>query len=348
MTIENWRNTPRCKIKLKAKFLKRLHELSDDYVLVGEYIRSDVNTDFKHTICDSTLHVRPSNLLESLKNGRLSCKYCSREKISLTHDYVSNYISSFGHTLISSEYINSLQKLEIACNNSTCRKGKYNVTFKDFRGKNSRCPYCVGKGNCYTLEDVAKLIDERTSGNYLLLSNEYINCNQHLSILHKKCGKVSKITWTHFWHGKQHCTQCSPNSKGERIIEQVLISKSIFYDTQYMYDDCIDKGKLRFDFYIEYNHNRFLLEYDGVQHFQNSMRFSDYDFESVKRRDGIKNEYCALNNITLLRIAYTNVDLLESIIDDFLESPTTIEMKYSDIFYISNGITTSNGIYSTS
>lgn len=52
------------------------------------------------------------------------------------------------------------------------------------------------------------------------------------------------------------------------------------------------------------------IEYDGIQHFKPVKYFGGYKtFEDQKRRDNEKNEYCIENNITLLRIPYTETDI---------------------------------------
>ena len=80
--------------------------------------------------------------------------------------------------------------------------------------------------------------------------------------------------------------------------------KNIKYQTQYVFKDCINlktKRYLRFDFYLsEYN---CCIEYDGIQHFQETDMCSD-TLEERQYRDNLKNQYCKEKGIKLIRIPY--------------------------------------------
>lgn len=103
------------------------------------------------------------------------------------------------------------------------------------------------------------------------------------------------------------CPVCQ-ESKGERVIRQLLRDYKVQYISQYKFLDCKDQRPLPFDFYLpEYNT---CIEYDGEQHFF-PVDFSGKDagcaeqqFKITQYHDKIKNQYCADNGITLLRIPY--------------------------------------------
>ena len=79
--------------------------------------------------------------------------------------------------------------------------------------------------------------------------------------------------------------------------------------------------KLRFDFYLlDYN---CCVEYDGEQHFDcTGYGWNTKDhFEKTQYLDNIKNEYCEQHNIKLIRIPYTDFNILdEKYIRDRIES----------------------------
>lgn len=79
---------------------------------------------------------------------------------------------------------------------------------------------------------------------------------------------------------------------------------NIPYITEKTFNTCKftdTKALARFDFYIN---NSFLLEFDGIQHFQNNEYFKD-SLEKRQKHDNFKNEWCKCNNICLKRIPYT-------------------------------------------
>ena len=75
---------------------------------------------------------------------------------------------------------------------------------------------------------------------------------------------------------------------------------------QYSFDDCKHIYVLHFDFAIFKDDKIIgLIEYDGRQHFEPIEFFGgEKGFEQTKKRDEIKNAYCKINNIPLLRLPY--------------------------------------------
>lgn len=113
------------------------------------------------------------------------------------------------------------------------------------------------------------------------------------------------------------------NSRGEKLITQILQQNNINFATQYTFDDLLsDKGyPLRFDFAIfKDNKLDFLIEFDGRQHFKGpDAKWSQSDnLETIQYRDNLKNEYCKSHNIKLKRIPYYKIrDItINNLLDD--------------------------------
>ena len=118
-------------------------------------------------------------------------------------------------------------------------------------------------------------------------------------------------------------------SKGELAIRNILNSKTVKFETQYIFDDCrstITNRPLKFDFAIfdKTNQLSFLIEYDGEQHYT-GIRFSPHEevnrekFRRIQIYDAQKNEYCQKNNIDFLRIPYYQYKNIEQIVVGKLE-----------------------------
>lgn len=77
-----------------------------------------------------------------------------------------------------------------------------------------------------------------------------------------------------------------------------------------------DKKVLPFDFYLP-THN-LCIEYDGLQHFE-AVEFwgGSENLKYIQKHDQIKNNFCKINNIKLIRIKYNRKfksdDILEII-----------------------------------
>ena len=88
--------------------------------------------------------------------------------------------------------------------------------------------------------------------------------------------------------------------------------QKIQYIYQYSLNQCRDVLPLPFDFFLpEY---KLLVEIDGEGHYR-PCHFNQIGYDKAretfiitKKHDKIKDDYCANNNLTLLRIPYTMFD----------------------------------------
>jgi very-short-patch-repair endonuclease len=107
-------------------------------------------------------------------------------------------------------------------------------------------------------------------------------------------------------------------SKGEKLIAKELDRLGIVYIEQFCFDDCKDKRKLRFDFYIPSRNT--CIEYDGEQHSKPVEIFGGKEgYENTKKRDNIKNKYCKEHNIALIRINHDNVITSSFVLEGLLK-----------------------------
>ena len=63
----------------------------------------------------------------------------------------------------------------------------------------------------------------------------------------------------------QSCGFCGEKSHGNIKISQILDENNIHYEKEKRFNSCKDSSYLPFDFYVN---NKYLIEYDGKQHFQ--------------------------------------------------------------------------------
>jgi len=147
------------------------------------------------------------------------------------------------------------------------------------------CSKCVGLNKKSTDEFI--IISNKVHGDkYDYSKVVYINNHTKVCIICPKHGEFWQRPQDHLnWHG---CPKCN-YSKGELQIEKWLTEHSIKHIPQYKFDECKNKRKLAFDFYLsDYN---LCIEYDGEQHFK-PMGFggdSQEIFKRTKNNDDIKN-----------------------------------------------------------
>lgn len=105
------------------------------------------------------------------------------------------------------------------------------------------------------------------------------------------------------------------NSKGEAKIANLLAGAGIQFKQEVSFKGLVGKKKvpLRFDFALFKNGKLVcLLDFDGRQHFEFVSYFYKTwsAFQKAKERDRIKNKFCLLNNIPLIRVPYWDYDIL--------------------------------------
>ncbi len=122
-----------------------------------------------------------------------------------------------------------------------------------------------------------------------------------------ECGNIKSIAAEHLLsQDTKSCGQCSHMSYGALKIQQLLQENNLTFTKEQTFPTCKNPNTnrlFRFDFYVE---NKYLIEYDGQQHFYNpvGLKWTD-DVEIVQKRDQMKNQWCKENNMPLIRIPYT-------------------------------------------
>lgn len=237
------------------------------------------------------------------RNRRCSKCYGNRK---LTEEEVKELLLDIGYTLKSS-YKNAISPIKVVC-----PKGHTWITCWGKIQNGRRCPYCSGKFT--NIIDVRKFIESK---GYKLLSNEISTVQDKLTIECKK-GHVYQATFNNFKRGNR-CPICK-ESKGEKKIAKLLDTLDIEYITQYSFDDCVYKLKLKYDFYLPKLNT--VIEYDGEYHYYR-LTNTQKEFENIITRDNIKNLYCRNNDINLIRIPYWEFKNIEKILESELNDNNT-------------------------
>jgi hypothetical protein len=125
------------------------------------------------------------------------------------------------------------------------------------------------------------------------------------------CGNTVIVSGNSLRTGNTQSCGCLGHSKGEFKIERILKENNISFIKEYPV--IINKRIFRFDFAIFQDDKlQYFIEYDGKQHFEPVEFFGGKDYyEYIKDNDNIKNNYCIINNIPLIRISYLQYDNIE-------------------------------------
>jgi len=241
--------------------------------------------------------------VKQIKNNIL-CDKCD-DKIKSSFSFIKKSKEIHGDTYDYNEtiYLNSRKKLKIKCN----IHGYFQLL---------PCQHLRGEGCkiCKIDKDINNNRNKFIQKSNLVHSNKYIydninykNNKSYINIICKIHGQFKQRPDNHL-NNVNGCPKCSL-SKNERIIESFLIKNNINYKTQYSFENCKLKLKLRFDFYLPDINT--CIEFNGIQHYKPVEYFGGIKtLEYNLKKDLIKENYCNKNNIKLILIKYfENVEL---------------------------------------
>lgn len=170
---------------------------------------------------------------------------------------------------------------------------------------------------CFQKEQISqrsfKDLTNKRFGHLLVLyrTNDYISpSNKTRKVVYRclcDCGAKVDINGTSLVQGLTTSCGCL-KSKGEEKISLLLQKHKLNFNSQKTFESCRFKSSdslARFDFYVE---NKYLIEYDGQQHFKSGGWYTEDKFKKIQERDQFKNQWCKENNIPLIRIPYTHLD----------------------------------------
>ena len=104
-------------------------------------------------------------------------------------------------------------------------------------------------------------------------------------------------------------------SRGEIKIEEILKESGLIFREEYSFEGLNSPNgrPLRFDFAVfdDDGNVDFLIEYQGKQHYEASQKFGGKrGLYQQQFNDNKKRRFCALNDIRLIEIPYTEENLI--------------------------------------
>jgi hypothetical protein len=182
------------------------------------------------------------------------------------------------------------------------------------------CPYCSGRkanksNNLLVVNpDLAK--QWNYSKNYPLRPEDVLPNTTKKYWWHCNNCNHEWIKSIHYQNQKGVCPNCKM-SKGEFVIKSFLEDNDIKYLYEHSFNDCKNIKNLRFDFYLpDYNT---CIEYQGEYHYKVLKGISNEKSLKIQKKcDNIKNKYCKLHRIKLLKIPYWKFKNVKNILTTYL------------------------------
>lgn len=222
------------------------------------------------------------------------CPKCKgRNKTNI--EFINKSIDVHGdkYTYEKVNYVNTTTKVVIMCTKHGYFKQK---PYHHIEGQG--CPLCSGNKNGTDIF-INKSIDIHGDKYDYSLVN-YNGVKTKVKIMCKIHGEFEQSPSIHLNGGG--CKKCK-YSKGEKMVSDLLIKNNIKFLPQHRFSDCVDIRPLPFDFYLP-DHNM-CIEYDGELHYRARTYFGwVLGLIDRKNKDEIKNKFCEVKKITLLRVNY--------------------------------------------
>lgn len=261
----------------------------------GIFIKRDekIRADRRNLIIKCNIHNKEFRTRwYDLYNRNVWCALCEDEARVIKYEDIKTLIGKYNGTLLSSSCSSATEIFRVRCN-----KDNYEWETSWTRIKQGCwCPKCSNRAP-YTLEDIRNIVIKKGGK---LLTNEIDNVKHNIDIL-CNCGYKFSLTSHHMISHNQWCPICSPRSKNQKLIYDII--KKLFpgHTAHYNYRGfewlkMNKKNKQRMEIDIWVPEIKLAIEYDGIQHSQ-PVKFSNNTTDEqakktyfeVKRRDKKKN-----------------------------------------------------------
>jgi len=251
---------------------------------------------------------------------RQGCPTCGGTKKGSTERFIERARRVHGDTYnySQSKYETLHRKLEIICPTH----GSFWQSPRNHIIQKSGCPQCHGVKKA-TVEDFVSRARSKHGSLYDYSLVKMINMGSPVTIVCPFHGSFEQIPSVHL--GGSGCKRCR-NSFGHSKISRALATCGVDFKEEYPISDTNWAMPLWLDFAI-FKGGRLVaaVEYHGEQHYRpvGWGRGGDFHneaqlaFERIIERDTRKRGWCDQNNIKLLEISYTQLDLAARMAVDF-------------------------------
>lgn len=309
------------------------------FTLLSDYVSAHVKMDIECPTCGNIFNQTWANF-----NAMHGCNYCANinngNKKRKPFDTVKQDFEKRGFVLLSEshEYKGNDTILRCICPcGRECTKRYYDL----MAGK--KCDACAKERLSELFRTTPEQADEIALAQDLkILKYNYKNEREKILVECLTCECQFKMSLRTMKCGCG-CPECKA-SNGERKLLQYIQSleyMEYIHEYKFIHDPkngssgCRNVRDLPFDLWIKNKYNQeFLIEFDGLQHFESVGVFGgEKSFNTQRKNDIIKSMYCYNNNIPLLRISYLDIDNIDKIVEDFLNQYNCNKLYKSKLHY---------------
>jgi len=292
--------------------------------VLGEYINTHTGVKIRCPANHSWL-ANPSDI----KIGRW-CPKCMGVCPIQAREQFMQVLKDKGGELLS-PYIDAITKVTIKCGSGH----SWQTTPSSVKNSDTWCPKCNDRCPIQAYENFIKVLEAK--GGTLL--SKYISTNCKVKI---RCQNLHEwwVAPATIKSGKW-CPHCNI-SKGEEACRNFFLRYQIPFQEQFIIPQL---PKKKFDFYFYYNSHHYLVEYDGVQHFEWSTFFHKTEEEFLVRQkiDAMKYQIPTLLGYYMIRIDHTQLKDVESHLHNAITSNQQIYLSNPSMYsYLTQQLTTND------
>lgn len=285
----------------KATFIQKANKIHDkkyDYSLIV----------YKNGKSKVKIICPQHGVFEQTPDGHLvgDCLKCGQQKTSESHFYNTEEFIKKSILIHGNKY--KYSKVNYKKSNSkiiiTCQKHGDFTQRANAHLQGKGCQKCgfeaSAKSKFNNKEHFIKKAKEVHKDKYDYSISDYKSAKTKLKIICPEHGEFLQTPNNHIT-GKG-CPKCK-RSLGEEKIAEILASKNVIFETEKTFNGCVNKNKLRFDFYLP--KQNICIEYNGIQHYKSIDYFGGHkELINTSKRDKIKKDFCKKNNIKLIVVKY--------------------------------------------
>lgn len=198
----------------ERSYKEYLRDNKPDYRLVSKFSSVSKLCTFRHKSCGTEFEVRPNKFRSQL----IPCPECrlvgGTNKVSTEESYSSFLESRWnGEYSLVSDFTCLTDKHEFVHNTCGTRFVSHPI---NLRKRRVPCPECQGiiKGTQYTTDEYKELLFRKHEGNYILLSDEYVDGKTLHLYKHTQCG-TEFMSFPYKLRRKPiPCSECSSHGPG--------------------------------------------------------------------------------------------------------------------------------------
>lgn len=266
--------------------------------------------------CDHSWKTTPKTVEDSVCR---QCDLMAQKYDALLCKAANIHGNKFDYSLITPrQCLSNKSKIDIICN--TCNK-QWTTSITCHINLKAGCRHCTFHEPWNLDRFMSTVTKIHTNYDFSAVTSKHITgAHAKVPVTCKNCKSFWTPTVSKLINAKQGCPICR-SSHGEKLLKHLLEQMEVEFCRQYIIPRLPRK---MFDFWFKYQDKEYLIEYDGLQHFQRSPFFhkQEGDFEQLQANDINKASVAIDSGYHLIRIPYTyeNEDKIKEIIDYALQT----------------------------